>query len=780
MTHNIIDAVSDVASVEAKATCDVYLDTLTLRVSRDKCPAASEAEAVIRATVKKSFEAPRQFFADINTFQSRIHTHAQRESYAERMFAVARRGSGAGGAGGEGGEGKVNESLMGAGHEDRNREGSGGGEAATGAEMGKRGSGHAENHKSSNSLGEIQAEVKRHRADAFDIMTSMDTKRRFGLFLSDASEYKRTLVQVSTDIEGALLGLLSNDVRQSAGAIQERFNSTKTRLRRVPTTPEEMKELAEYIRHESELVQNMHAQVSETQRVWDVLDSLYYLLPKDVAVVRWKLLAIPVMTDKILTHSIESNRRIARRFKDALRQRTVALRQDIDACLAEFGVGHVGLFDSLAAVDSNLAQISSLKDSLTTFKTAGELCNRHEKILFGRTVTDFRDVAESLSTLSPFDRLWSVAYDWTSWRSHWMQEVVHSLDVTEVVQNISQAKDTMLELRETFTAIQEAAVGEQKAMNRVEVEYPVEPHPLQAFAHELAKKKNGEEAGREGGEEKEGGAGRSSSWRIGELVGSVRHPDGIYWKVHYADGNSEELSSQAVLSRLGAWRRARSEEVPRGPRIPPRPTMAGLRKRLVDIGADGAGVFVEPPRGEMVWEAKTSEGKPKKKAGGRKVSGLGGITLASCPPPTEEHALLGGHAGDYRLDMKSLGVINTVVSQLTEFEQHIPLMAALTTEGLHERHWDVFRRTSGLAFYFGAEQSTMFKAVLQSELTKHVPGLEAVSAVAREEHAVQSRLLELEREWNSIRCRFAAYQPGEHIDLQDVRGHEYAETFAVR
>jgi len=107
-------------------------------------------------------------------------------------------------------------------------------------------------------------------------------------------------------------------------------------------------------------------------------------------------------------------------------------------------------------------------------------------------------------------------------------------------------------------------------------------------------------------------------------------------------------------------------------------------------------------------------------------------------------------------------------------------MAALTTEGLHERHWDVFRRTSGLAFYFGAEQSTMFKAVLQSELTKHVPGLEAVSAVAREEHAVQSRLLELEREWNSIRCRFAAYQPGEHIDLQDVRGHEYAETFAVR
>ena len=780
MTHNIIDAVSDVASVEAKATCDVYLDTLTLRVSRDKCPAASEAEAVIRATVKKSFEAPRQFFADINTFQSRIHTHAQRESYAERMFAAARRGSG---AGGEGGEGKVNDSLMGAGHEDRIREGSGGGEAAAGAEMGERGSGHAENHKSSNSLGEIQAEVKRHRADAFDIMTSMDTKRRFGLFLSDASEYKRTLVQVSTDIEGALLGLLSNDVRQSAGAIQERFNSTKTRLRRVPTTPEEMKELAEYIRHESELVQNMHAQVSETQRVWDVLDSLYYLLPKDVAVVRWKLLAIPVMTDKILTHSIESNRRIARRFKDALRQRTVALRQDIDACLAEFGVGHVGLFDSLATVDSNLAQISSLKDSLTTFKTAGELCNRHEKILFGRTVTDFLDVAESLSTLSPFDRLWSVAYDWTSWRSHWMQEVVHSLDVTEVVQNISQAKDTMLELRETFTAIQEAAVGEQKAKNRVEVEYPVEPHPLQAFAHELAKKKNGEEMGGEGGEggeEKEGGESRSSSWRIGELVGSVHHSDGIYWKVHYADGKSEELSSQAVLSRLGAWRRARSEQVPHGPRIPPRPTMAGLRKRLVDIGADGAGVFVEPPRGEMVWEAKTSEGKSKKKAGGRKVGGLGGITLASRPPPTEEHIILGGHAGDYRLGMKSLGVINTVVSQLTEFEQHIPLMAALTTEGLHERHWDVFRRTSGLAFYFGAEQSTMFKAVLQSELTKHVPGLEAVSAVAREEHAVQSRLLELEREWTSIRCRFAAYQPGEHIDLQDVRGHEYTETFAVR
>ncbi|KAF6265404.1 dynein heavy chain 6 [Scenedesmus sp. NREL 46B-D3] len=131
-----------------------------------------------------------------------------------------------------------------------------------------------------------------------------------------------------------------------------------------------------------------------------------------------------------------------------------------------------------------------------------------------------------------------------------------------------------------------------------------------------------------------------------------------------------------------------------------------------------------------------------------------------------------------------LQVAEAVRQQLQEFQQHVPLIAALRNPGLRDRHWDKISAAVGCPVK--ADAGFSLSRALQIGLPAHLDALEEVSEHASKEFSLERTLDKMQSDWAGVVFDSAPWRAtGSSIlrgvdDIQQLLDDQVVKTQAMR
>ncbi|XP_066284547.1 dynein axonemal heavy chain 3-like isoform X3 [Branchiostoma lanceolatum] len=106
--------------------------------------------------------------------------------------------------------------------------------------------------------------------------------------------------------------------------------------------------------------------------------------------------------------------------------------------------------------------------------------------------------------------------------------------------------------------------------------------------------------------------------------------------------------------------------------------------------------------------------------------------------------------------MGPLRAAATIKAKLEKFKINMPLIRALCTPGIKDRHWDMMSDRVG--FNIAPEQETPLSEVLQMGLEKYVEELAEISSQAAKEYALEKALVKMKKDWGNVHFSFVQYK----------------------
>jgi len=112
--------------------------------------------------------------------------------------------------------------------------------------------------------------------------------------------------------------------------------------------------------------------------------------------------------------------------------------------------------------------------------------------------------------------------------------------------------------------------------------------------------------------------------------------------------------------------------------------------------------------------------------------------------------------------------------EFSQFKVHLPLIAAISNDGLQPRHWLKISDTVGFAL--DPEAETTLLRIMELQIDQHLYELEAISEVASKEHAIENALETMKKEWESLSYDLQPYKESGTFILQVGKVDEIQTT----
>lgn len=101
-------------------------------------------------------------------------------------------------------------------------------------------------------------------------------------------------------------------------------------------------------------------------------------------------------------------------------------------------------------------------------------------------------------------------------------------------------------------------------------------------------------------------------------------------------------------------------------------------------------------------------------------------------------------------------MITSTRERLSNFQNHIPMICALSNPGLRDRHWEKISATVG--FTVKADASFSVSRALQLDLPKFLPDIEETSEFATKEYSLEKAIDKMQGDWSGIEFTSMAWR----------------------
>ncbi|KAK6626145.1 hypothetical protein RUM43_006450 [Polyplax serrata] len=101
-------------------------------------------------------------------------------------------------------------------------------------------------------------------------------------------------------------------------------------------------------------------------------------------------------------------------------------------------------------------------------------------------------------------------------------------------------------------------------------------------------------------------------------------------------------------------------------------------------------------------------------------------------------------------------IATAIKNDIDDFRPYIPLIVALKSPGLRDRHWDQILKQTGCNIK--VNMALTFKDCLQAGLQYHAETLVKISETATKEHAIEVTMEEMEKDWEAIELELHPYK----------------------
>ena len=269
----------------------------------------------------------------------------------------------------------------------------------------------------------------------------------FPLIKVECYEVKQHLCEKAKAIMNSLMGRLTDICTAQILSVDEQYKQIFSKIKVIPQTPEELIQLKQYSDSIPEVLCELNVEFEEIGKTVALLATFGHTPGSESFDTYWATYSRPKKIVDELQDSDFRYRENRNRFMQELRDRTERLTEDVHSTKKQ--VELLAYEDDDSHLEETSALVTNIRERLTEFTAIADQLNRHECI-FNMQVTKHSCIREVSLSFEPYEKLWTIAYQFAEHYEKWTAGPLLALSADEVE---ARAAKWMKELNKLHRAL---------------------------------------------------------------------------------------------------------------------------------------------------------------------------------------------------------------------------------------------------------------------------------------------------------------------------------------
>eukprot|EP01022_Parablepharisma_sp_SALTPOND_P028499 TRINITY_DN71064_c2_g1_i1.p1 TRINITY_DN71064_c2_g1~~TRINITY_DN71064_c2_g1_i1.p1 ORF type:complete len:4083 (+),score=665.19 TRINITY_DN71064_c2_g1_i1:2435-14683(+) len=297
---------------------------------------------------------------------------------------------------------------------------------------------------------ELKRYINKHKDMEKLLQNEIPKRIQVSIFQIDCKEMRKKLAEKHAELAREAKLVLKERAKAYAAGIAEAFDVMKSKIRKIPTSIEDLTDIRTYIASEIPgLVERQKLDIEKMIETYDIMDEYMEKLPREEFNNKWSAFRMP----KELMSLIEDQKTILSKKEESLfasmQGQQAEFKEDLSKI--EDVVANLKNYTDISQYEEVSKKTHGLREKLKEYKEKEKTFNHRESLL-NKITTDYGQLKQIEKEFIPYDNLWSTTDKWFKSKHSWHNDEWEKLDA-QAMENI--VNDSGRLLSQTIRAFKE-------------------------------------------------------------------------------------------------------------------------------------------------------------------------------------------------------------------------------------------------------------------------------------------------------------------------------------
>ena len=268
--------------------------------------------------------------------------------------------------------------------------------------------------------------INKHREMEKLLHTEIPKRIQVSIYMVDCKEMRDKLAEKHAELARDAKVLLKERAKQCTAGIAEAFEAMKNKIKKLPTTIEDLTNTRTFISSEvPSLVERQKLEIEKMMETYDILDEYTEKLPREEFANKWSAFKMP----KDLISIIEEQKAVLAKKEESLFTSMQGQQAEFKEELMKIEdvVGNLKNYTDINQYEDVAKKTLSLREKIREYKEKEKTFNHRESLL-SKQPTDYGQLKQIEKDFIPYDNLWSTTDKWFKSKHSWHNDKWEKLD----------------------------------------------------------------------------------------------------------------------------------------------------------------------------------------------------------------------------------------------------------------------------------------------------------------------------------------------------------------
>jgi len=299
------------------------------------------------------------------------------------------------------------------------------------------------------SVDEIKMDIQKHQKEVKRLEEQIPESLIVSYFKVNCKDIRILFAGKHASIVDKEIKLIAQRARDKNSELSLRFEDMEAKIRKTPSSIEELTEIKEYMAALPAEVAKEKVEIAECVDIYNLLEDFQFEFPMAELDSKWELFAAP----KRLMETIQSQNSVLEKQKEVFLKEMAQEQEDFEEMLdgIEMTVGAFAQYDDITKFEQKYEDVISVNNRLKEFTDKTNQFNKREALM-GKPLTDYGRLRQSVKDFEPYSNLWSVTRNWYHSHKSWLEDPWAQLDAINLEETVQNSFKTILRTASYFKA----------------------------------------------------------------------------------------------------------------------------------------------------------------------------------------------------------------------------------------------------------------------------------------------------------------------------------------
>eukprot|EP01119_Soliformovum_irregulare_P017766 TRINITY_DN5330_c0_g1_i3.p1 TRINITY_DN5330_c0_g1~~TRINITY_DN5330_c0_g1_i3.p1 ORF type:complete len:3685 (-),score=1128.16 TRINITY_DN5330_c0_g1_i3:1844-12898(-) len=309
------------------------------------------------------------------------------------------------------------------------------------------------------SIGGFRAEIIANLKYEERMLERIEDHFPLGLFLVDCTWLRTTVSTICHETRAACLEAFRQSTFEELKSTEAKFISMKARLAEVPTTPQELSSITEYVKKVSVEQFVLQQKIDTILKRYSILEEFRYEISGEEFNEKWNLFSWPQNIKRLIADADKANQIIRWKMIRELRNNQKTLEETIFQFAEE--ASEIDRFKDIENAITMGDRVRTIFQELQAAREKARMYAEEEKLFFYDVdaATTNQTLMQLIRDFEPLYTLWVTASDWTITTSQWFTSAFTSLSSEMMSKFINNSLRITSRIIKIYKGVKEAPAG---------------------------------------------------------------------------------------------------------------------------------------------------------------------------------------------------------------------------------------------------------------------------------------------------------------------------------